>query len=166
MNLLLHHGVKTSKIDLHTFVNVLKARKSQRHSTSSPQRHDPTRADADLVVYDPDYRGKICEDAEHEPDYSAFEGWKLEGRPSVVTVRGQVAVRATANSSANTATENSSSVSRVISERVALCRCDNECKSAKILMQIRIQNSVRRLVVAAFCLVLLFRFTRIGFGSD
>jgi dihydropyrimidinase len=26
-------------------------------------------------------------------DYSAFEGWKIEGRPSVVTVRGQVAVR-------------------------------------------------------------------------
>ena len=26
-------------------------------------------------------------------DYSAFEGWPIEGRPSVVTVRGQVAVR-------------------------------------------------------------------------
>ena len=26
-------------------------------------------------------------------DYSVFEGWKIEGRPSVVTVRGQVAVR-------------------------------------------------------------------------
>ena len=26
-------------------------------------------------------------------DYSAFEGWPLEGRASVVTVRGQVAAR-------------------------------------------------------------------------
>jgi dihydropyrimidinase len=26
-------------------------------------------------------------------DYSAFEGWSIEGRPSVVTVRGEVAVR-------------------------------------------------------------------------
>ena len=26
-------------------------------------------------------------------DYSAFEGWEIEGRPSVVTVRGEVAVR-------------------------------------------------------------------------
>ena len=26
-------------------------------------------------------------------DYSAFEGWPIEGRPSVVTVRGEVAVR-------------------------------------------------------------------------
>jgi dihydropyrimidinase len=26
-------------------------------------------------------------------DYSAFEGWKTEGRPSVVTVRGAIAAR-------------------------------------------------------------------------
>ena len=26
-------------------------------------------------------------------DYSAFEGWAIEGRPSVVTVRGKVQVR-------------------------------------------------------------------------
>jgi dihydropyrimidinase len=26
-------------------------------------------------------------------DYNAFEGWDLEGRPTVVTVRGEVAVR-------------------------------------------------------------------------
>jgi dihydropyrimidinase len=26
-------------------------------------------------------------------DYSAFEGWPLEGRPSIVTVRGKVQVR-------------------------------------------------------------------------
>jgi dihydropyrimidinase len=26
-------------------------------------------------------------------DYSAFEGWEIEGRPSVVTVRGAIQVR-------------------------------------------------------------------------
>jgi len=26
-------------------------------------------------------------------DYSAFEGWPIEGRPEIVTVRGEVAVR-------------------------------------------------------------------------
>jgi dihydropyrimidinase len=26
-------------------------------------------------------------------DYNVFEGWKIEGRPAVVTVRGQVAAR-------------------------------------------------------------------------
>ena len=26
-------------------------------------------------------------------DYSGFEGWEIEGRPDVVTVRGQIQVR-------------------------------------------------------------------------
>jgi dihydropyrimidinase len=26
-------------------------------------------------------------------DYKAFEGWQIESRPSIVTVRGEVAVR-------------------------------------------------------------------------
>ena len=47
-----------------------------------------------LVVFDPNYRGKISVKTQHmNLDYSAFEGWKIEGRPSHVTVRGQVAVR-------------------------------------------------------------------------
>jgi dihydropyrimidinase len=46
------------------------------------------------VVYDSSYRGKISVKTQSmNLDYSAFEGWKIEGRPSVVTVRGQVAVR-------------------------------------------------------------------------
>ena len=51
-------------------------------------------ADADLVVYDPNHRGTISA-ATHSMavDYSAFEGWPIEGRPSIVTVRGEVAVR-------------------------------------------------------------------------
>ena len=51
-------------------------------------------ADADLVVYDPNYRGTISAKTQSmNVDYNAFEGWPIEGRPSVVTVRGQVAVR-------------------------------------------------------------------------
>jgi dihydropyrimidinase len=51
-------------------------------------------ADADLVIYDPNYRGKISAQTQvMNVDYSAFEGWGIEGRPSVVTVRGEVAVR-------------------------------------------------------------------------
>jgi dihydropyrimidinase len=51
-------------------------------------------ADADLVVYDPAYRGKITVATQHmNLDYSAFDGVKIEGRPHVVTVRGKVAAR-------------------------------------------------------------------------
>jgi dihydropyrimidinase len=51
-------------------------------------------SDADLVVYDPNYRGKISAKTQQmNVDYSAFEGWELEGRPTDVTVRGRVQVR-------------------------------------------------------------------------
>jgi dihydropyrimidinase len=51
-------------------------------------------ADADLVVFDPGYRGVLSARTQHiNVDYNAFEGWKIEGRPSAVTVRGRLAAR-------------------------------------------------------------------------
>ena len=51
-------------------------------------------SDADLVIFDPAYRGVLSAKTQlMNVDYSAFEGWPIEGRASVVTVRGQVAVR-------------------------------------------------------------------------
>jgi dihydropyrimidinase len=45
------------------------------------------------VVYDPDYRGTISVNAQHvNNDYNGFEGFEVEGRPVVVTVRGKVQV--------------------------------------------------------------------------
>ena len=46
------------------------------------------------MVYDPDYRGTIsAKTHQMNLDYNSFEGFPIEGRPSVVTVRGKVAVR-------------------------------------------------------------------------
>ena len=51
-------------------------------------------SDADVVVYDPEYRGTISAATHHmNLDYNSFEGFEIEGRPGVVTVRGKVAVR-------------------------------------------------------------------------
>ncbi len=51
-------------------------------------------SDADIVIYDPNYRGTISA-ATHlmATDYSAFEGWAIEGRPSEVFVRGKLQVQ-------------------------------------------------------------------------
>jgi dihydropyrimidinase len=94
VNLLYTYGVKTGKIDLHTFVNVLSTQVAKTFDLFPRKGTIQPGADADLVVYDPNYRGNISVKAQHmNLDYSAFEGWKIEGRPTVVTVRGQVAVR-------------------------------------------------------------------------
>jgi dihydropyrimidinase len=51
-------------------------------------------ADADLVIWDPNYRGTISAKKQYmNLDYNPFEGWKITGRPAVVTVRGEVAVK-------------------------------------------------------------------------
>jgi len=51
-------------------------------------------SDADLVVYDPSYRGTFSKECSYSNvDYNAYEGWEQKGRASVVTVRGQVQVR-------------------------------------------------------------------------
>ncbi|MDH3292515.1 MAG: amidohydrolase family protein, partial [Gemmatimonadota bacterium] len=51
-------------------------------------------SDADLVVYDPEYRGTFSHATSFSKvDYNAYEGWEKKGRASAVTVRGQVQVR-------------------------------------------------------------------------
>ncbi len=94
VNLLYTYGVKAGKIDLHTFVNVASTQVAKTFDLFPRKGAIQPGADADLVVFDPNYRGKISAKTQHmNVDYSAFEGWKIEGRPSVVTVRGQVAAR-------------------------------------------------------------------------
>ena len=46
------------------------------------------------MIFDPHYRGTISAKTQSmNVDYSAIEGWPIEGRPGVVTLRGEVAVR-------------------------------------------------------------------------
>src|SRR3982751_3596210 len=94
VNLLYTYGVKTGKIDLHTMVNTASTAVAKQFDLFPKKGAIQPGADADLVVFDPNYRGKISVKTQHmNVDYSAFESWKIEGRPSVVTVRGEVAVR-------------------------------------------------------------------------
>ena len=94
INLLYTYGVKTGKIDLHTFVDVASTQAAKTFGLFPRKGTIQPGADADLVVYDPKYHGKISVKTQSmNVDYSAFEGWKIEGRPSAVTVRGEVVVR-------------------------------------------------------------------------
>jgi dihydropyrimidinase len=94
VNLLYTRGVKAGKIDLHTFVNVASTQVAKTFGLFPRKGAIQPGADADLVVFDPNYRGVISAKTQMmNVDYSAFEGWPLEGRPGAVTVRGEVAVR-------------------------------------------------------------------------
>ena len=94
INLLHTFGVKTGRIDLHTLVNVASTQVAKTFDLFPRKGTIQPGADADLVVYDPEHKDVISAKTQHmNVDYSAFEGWKTEGRPSAVTVRGKVAVR-------------------------------------------------------------------------
>lgn len=94
IKLLYTHGVAAGKIDIHTFVNIASTQVAKLFGLFPRKGAIQPGADADLVVFDPDYRGRISVKNQHmNIDYSAFEGWEIKGRPSVVTVRGEVAAR-------------------------------------------------------------------------
>ncbi len=94
IKLLYTYGVKTGRIDLHTFVNVASTQVAKLFSLFPRKGTIQLGADADLVVFDPNFRGTISAKTQlMNVDYSAFEGWQIEGRPSVVTVRGEIAAR-------------------------------------------------------------------------
>jgi dihydropyrimidinase len=94
IHLLYTYGVKAGKIDLHTFVNVASTAVAKQFDLFPRKGAIQPGADADLVVFDPDYRGTISAKTQSmNVDYCAFEGWPIEGRASVVTVRGQIAAK-------------------------------------------------------------------------
>jgi dihydropyrimidinase len=94
INLLYTYGVAAGRLDLSTFVNVASTNAAKLFGLFPRKGAIAIGSDADLVIYDPAYRGKLSVKTQTQAvDYNAFEGWDIKGRPSVVTVRGAVAVR-------------------------------------------------------------------------
>jgi dihydropyrimidinase len=94
VNLLYSYGVKCGRIDLDRFVDIASTRAAKLFGLFPRKGTIAVGSDADLVVYDTDYRGKVFAHTQHtNNDYNGFEGMQIEGRPAVVTVRGKVQVR-------------------------------------------------------------------------
>jgi dihydropyrimidinase len=94
VNLMYTYGVKRGRLDLQRFVDALSTRPAKIFGLYPRKGAIAVGADADIVVYDPEYRGTISVANQYtNNDYNACEGWTIEGRPSVVTVRGKVQVR-------------------------------------------------------------------------
>ena len=94
VNLLYAHGVKRGRLDLDRFVDAASTRAAKLFGLYPGKGTIAVGSDADLVVYDTNYRGVVSAKSHHvNSDYSGFEGMQIEGRPAVVTVRGKVQVR-------------------------------------------------------------------------
>jgi dihydropyrimidinase len=94
VNLMYTFGVKRGTLDIHRFVDALSTRPAKLFGLFPRKGTIAVGADADLVVYDPQYRGTISVATQHtNNDYNGFEGFAIEGRPSHVTVRGNLQVR-------------------------------------------------------------------------
>jgi Dihydroorotase and related cyclic amidohydrolases len=94
VNLLWTYGVSRGGLDIHRFVDAASTRAARLFGLFPRKGTVAVGSDADLVVYDPNWRGTCSVETQHmNNDYSAFEGFELDGRPAVVTVRGKVAAR-------------------------------------------------------------------------
>ncbi len=94
VNLIYTYGVKSGRLDIHRFVDALSTRPAKLFGLFPRKGSISVGADADLVIYDPKYRGMISAATQHSNnDYNGFEGFAIEGRPSHVTVRGKVQAR-------------------------------------------------------------------------
>jgi dihydropyrimidinase len=94
VNLLYTYGVSRGTLDIHRFVDAASTKAAKLFGLFPRKGTIAVGADADLVIYDPSYRGVISARTQSvNNDYNGFEGMEIDGRPTVVTVRGQVAVR-------------------------------------------------------------------------
>ncbi|MEX2542381.1 MAG: dihydropyrimidinase [Trueperaceae bacterium] len=94
VNMLYTYGVSRGRLDIHRFVDAASTKAARTFGLFPRKGTIQVGADADLVVYDPNYRGVLSAGEQTmNVDYRGFEGFEVDGRPALVTVRGQVAVR-------------------------------------------------------------------------
>ncbi len=92
--LLYTHGVASGRLDLHSFVRTASTNAAKIFNLFPKKGTIQPGSDADLVIFGPTYRGTLSAATQLSAvDYNAFEGWPVQGRPTVVTLRGEVAAR-------------------------------------------------------------------------
>jgi dihydropyrimidinase len=87
-------GVASGRLDVNRFVDIASTKAAKLFGLFPSKGTIAVGSDADLVIYDTAYRGAISAKTQAmNNDYNGFEGMSIQGRPSVVTVRGKVQVK-------------------------------------------------------------------------
>lgn len=90
MGMLWSQGVAKNRINRQKFVQLTATSPAQNIGLKRKGQLAPG-FDADIVIYDPDYRGVFTQaDSLEGVDYSTFEGFPMVGRPEKVFLRGQL----------------------------------------------------------------------------
>ena len=93
--LLWTRGVCEGRLNLHRFVDVASTQAAKIFGLYPRKGAIAVGSDADLVVWDPSYNGRISARKQYmNVDYNPFEGWPVKGRASTVTVRGEIVAEA------------------------------------------------------------------------
>ena len=88
------YGVTPGRLGLQTMVDACSTQAARLFGLYPKKGTIQVGSDADLVVYDPGFRGTFSKECSYSKvDYNAYEGWERKGRAALVTVRGQVQVR-------------------------------------------------------------------------
>ena len=91
--LLYDGGVRTGRISASRFVDVVSTTPARLFGLYPRKGELAPGSDADVVIWDPRRRTTLSVDTQHsKTDYNLFEGRTVIGGPSVVLVRGTVAV--------------------------------------------------------------------------
>jgi dihydropyrimidinase len=88
------YGVTAGRLGLQVMVDACSTQAARLFGLYPKKGAIQLGSDADLVVYDPAFRGTFAQECSYSKvDYNAYEGWERKGRASVVTVRGEVQVK-------------------------------------------------------------------------
>jgi dihydropyrimidinase len=87
------YGVCTGKLSLQRMVDVFSTGPAKFYGMHPRKGSIAVGADADLVVFDPKYKGKISVKSSLQGvDFNAYEGFDQKGRPDKVFLRGRLTV--------------------------------------------------------------------------
>lgn len=94
MELLFSEGVQKGRISLNTYVAVSSTNAAKRFGMFPRKGTIAVDSDADIIVIDPEEKHTLSAATHHmNVDYSAYEGWQLQGKVKTVLLRGKVAIQ-------------------------------------------------------------------------
>ena len=93
LELLFSEGVLKNKISLNKFVELTSCAPAKIFGMFPKKGTISIGSDADIVIFDPHKKHKISVKKHHmNCDYSAYEGWEVQGKCKTVILRGTIAV--------------------------------------------------------------------------